>query len=204
MAVSKKVTIGLASMAAITALTIGAGSMALAENGNNNGTLADRIATKFNLNKDDVQAVFNEDRQAKQAERAAELSKNLQTAVDSGKLTAEQKTLIENKVKENQAARSAEMTSLQEWATKNNIEMRYVMGGGRHGGDLAAAVASGKITAEQKTLIEQKQAEVEKARESHRTAMEQWAKDNNIDAQYLHMGKGDSGERGERRGGPRE
>lgn len=204
MAVSKKVTIGLASMAAVTALTIGAGSMAMAENGNNNGTLADKIATKFNLNKDDVQAVFNEDRQAKQAERTAEMSTKLQAAVDSGKLTADQKTLLENKMKENQAARTAEMTALQDWASTNNVDMRYVMGGGRHGIDLAAAVTAGKITAEQKTLIEQKQAELKNSRDAHRASMEQWAKDNNIDEQYLHMGKNGSGERGERKGGHRE
>ncbi len=203
MAVSKKMTIGLTSLAVVTALAIGGGSMAMAQGNGAGDSLVDKVATKFNLNKDEVQAVFNEERDARQAERAAEVSSDLQKAVDAGKLSAEQKTLIENKMKENQSAREAEMTSLQEWATTNNIDMRYVMGGGRHGANLDTAVADGKITAEQKTLIEQKQAELEKARDAKRDAMEQWAQDNNIDDAYLHMGM-EKGGRGGHGSGPRQ
>lgn len=202
MAISNKMKGGLLAVAAVSALAVGAGSMASAQGGNSD-TLVDKIATKFNLNKDDVQAVVDEDRSARQAERLADVSKDLQDAVDAGKITAEQKTLIENKMKENQAARETEMTALKEWATSNTIDLKYVMGGGRHGVDLDDAVADGDITAEQKTLIEQKQAELEKARDEKRDAMEQWAKDNNIDDAYLHMSKGNGG-RGKHGGGPRE
>lgn len=190
-------------MAVVTALAVGGGSMAMAQGGNGNGSLVERVASKFNLNKEDVQAVFDEEHNAHQTERAAEFSSDLQKAVDAGKLSAEQKTLIENKMKENQSAREAEMTSLQEWATTNNIDMRYVMGGGRHGANLDTAVTDGKITAEQKTLIEQKQAELEKARDAKRDAMEQWAQDNNIDDDYLYNGMGKDG-RGGHGGGPRQ
>jgi hypothetical protein len=202
MAISNKMKGGLLAVAAVSALAVGAGSVASAQGGNSD-TLVDKIATKFNLNKDDVQAVVDEDRSARQAERLADVSKDLQDAVDAGKITAEQKTLIENKMKENQAARETEMTALKEWATSNTIDLKYVMGGGRHGVDLDDAVADGDITAEQKTLIEQKQAELEKARDEKRDAMEQWAKDNNIDDAYLHMGMGNGG-RGKHGGGPRE
>lgn len=202
MVVSKKMTIGLTSLAVVTALAVGGGSMAMAQGNGGSDSIVDKVATKFNLNKDDVQAVFNEERDARQAERAAEVSSDLQKSVDAGKLTAEQKTQIENKMKENQSARETEMTSLQEWATTNNIDMRYVMGGGRHGANLDTAVADGKITAEQKTLIEQKQAELEKARDAKRDAMEQWAQDNNIDDAYLHMGMEKGGREG-RGDGPR-
>ena len=198
MALSSKMKGSLLAAGAISAVAVGAGSVASAQGGPD-GTLVDKIATKFNLNKDEVQAVVDENRAEHKAERAAEVSQNLQTAVEQGKITAEQKTLLESKMKENQAAREAEMTALQEWAQSNNIDMRYVMGGGRHGANLESAVKSGTITSEQKTLIEQKREELEKARDTKRDAMQQWAKDNNIDTQYMRMGGS-----GGNKGGPRE
>lgn len=200
MAVSKKLTMGLTSLAVVTALAVGGGSMAMAEDASTGQTLVDKIAAKFNLSKDEVQAVFDEDQGARQEERLADVSKDLQDAVDDGDITAEQKTLIENKIKEQQTARETEMDALKEWATTNNIDMKYVMGGGRHGADLDDAVEDGDITAEQQALIEAKQDELETAREAARDSLVQWAEDNNIDEQYLHFGMGGPGGRG---GGPR-
>jgi hypothetical protein len=196
MARSNKLSVGLASLAAVSVIAVGGGAMALAEDSSSGTTLADRIATKFNLNKNDVQAVFDEEHKTRQAERLADVSQDLQASVEAGKITAEQKTLIENKTKENQAAREAEMTALRDWATTNNINMRYLMGGGLHGANLDDAVADGDISPEQKTLIEQKRDELEKARDAKRDAMQQWAQDNNIDEQYLHFGKGGQSNRG--------
>ena len=73
MALSKNMALGLSSLAVVTALAVGGGSIAMAQGNGENGSLVDRVATKFNLNKADVQAVFDEDREARQAERAAEL-----------------------------------------------------------------------------------------------------------------------------------
>lgn len=201
MAAKNKVMIGLASLAAVTTIVGVASTSVFAETGASGTTLVDRIATKFNLNKDEVQAVFNEDRAAKEAERINLISEELQAAVDDGDITADQKALIETKLKELQATRASERTALQEWADANSIDLKYVMMGGRGlGGNdndrLAAAVEDGSLTAEQKSFIEAKQSELQAAREAQKEALEKWATDNNIDTQYLRgMGMG-------RHGGP--
>lgn len=196
---------------AATIATIGLGSVAglgiaSAQSGSSAGAsgLVDKIATKFNLNKDDVQKVFDEDRTAREVEHQAERSKHLQKLVDSGKITTEQKTLIENKQKELISARDAERAELEAWAKQNNLDLKFVMFGGRHGdrddSRLQDAVDSGEITADQKTLIETKQKELQTKRESARDALKKWAADNKIDEKYIMMGPGGHGSKGG--GGP--
>lgn len=173
-------------------------SMVSAESTGMQTSIADKIATKFQLKSSDVRAVFDEERTARQAEHTAEVSKRLQTLVDSGKLTADQKKLIEAKMAEQQTTREAERAALQKWADDNNIDMRYVMGG-RHGESnrMNDSVANSDITAEQKKLIEAKRAELEAAHEKRKTALETWAKDNGISTDYL----GEPGGRGRGMGG---
>jgi hypothetical protein len=62
-------------------------------------------------------------------------SNRLQNAVDAGTITAEQKTLIENKQKELQTKRDADREALKKWASDNKIDESYLMGmrGGGHG-----------------------------------------------------------------------
>lgn len=169
-------SIGLATLA-------GGGLVSAATNGSNEN-IVDKIASKFNLKKSDVQAVFDQDKAAHQAERTAENSARLQTLVDDGKITAEQKTLIEAKQAENQKQRETERVALEKWAIDNKIDFRYLMGRGMMRSSdnrLEKAVSSGKITAEQKTLIEAKQADLQKQHDANRAAMEKWATDNKID-----------------------
>ncbi len=191
----KSKLIGLSTMA-VTLGVVGLAGIASAQTSTSNTSLVDKIATKFSLKKADVQAVFDEQKTERQAEHKAEVSERLQDLVDDGKITAEQKTKIEAKQAEHQAAREAERTELEKWATDNGIELRYLMGGRGHGmsGDnrLDKLVEDGKITTEQRTKIEAKQTELEAKREENRTALEKWATDNGIDAKYL-MGGGKGG-----------
>lgn len=109
-------------------------------------SLVTKIAEKFGLKTADVQAVFDEQRQAHMAQKEANYESRLSTLVSEGKITAEQKTLILNKHKELEAARQTNMqnmqsmtgdqrkaamqktrTDLEEWAKSNNIDMRYLM-----------------------------------------------------------------------------
>jgi gas vesicle protein len=53
---------------------------------------------------------------------------------------------------------------------------------------LQELVDSGDITADQKKLIEQKQQELEDARDAIKDELEQWAEDNDIDQKYLMFG----------------
>jgi len=137
-----KIALG-ASIATLSAVAILFGSsVALADS--TGGTLAERIATKFNLNKADVQSVFDSYQTEKQTERQAENSTRLQALVDKGTITADQKAKIEAKQKELQTARESERTALEKWATDNGIDEKYLMGGGMggrgHGGPMGEEI----------------------------------------------------------------
>lgn len=83
-------TIGLSSLIGINAVS--------AKSDNSN--LVDKIATKFNLNKSEVQEVFEIDRKEHQEKHRAVQAKRLQKLVDSGTITEKQKSAIEAKLKE--------------------------------------------------------------------------------------------------------
>lgn len=147
---SKKIVIGVTSLA--IALAVGVG-VAAAEDSSTGASLAEKIASKFNLNKDDVQQVIDEDREARHVERQKKSEERLQDAVDAGRLTSEQKDMIVSKMKEiesnrepkreemnnkteeeRRAAMKIEREALQKWAEENNIPTQYIMFGGRgHG-----------------------------------------------------------------------
>jgi len=118
-------------------------------------SLVDKIASKFNLNKSDVQAVFDQDRSDHEAKRQANVEKELSQAVTDGKLTSAQKDLILAKQKEFKSTMDSQRdsmkdktreerktfmdqqrTDLENWAKSNGIPteyLRFVMPGG-HGG----------------------------------------------------------------------
>ncbi len=115
-------------------------------------SLVQKIADKFGLNKDEVQAVFDQSREERQASRQAEYETRLSQLVTDGKITEAQKQLILTKHKEMQANRESEMTTLKDmsasqrrtametrrneletWATQNGIDSQYVLPGEAHG-----------------------------------------------------------------------
>lgn len=140
-------TIGLSSM-------VGVVSAQAATNTTNDGsteqTLVDKIATKFNLKKDDVQAVFDQDREEHRQERQQKLEERLSKAVSDGKITEQQKALILDKLQEMQTymeslkdktpkerhnLMKAKRDELTNWAKDNNIPLQYLHPmGGPHGG----------------------------------------------------------------------
>lgn len=110
--------------------------------------IVSRIATRFNLNKDDVQSVFNTFREQRQSQMIQAFSTRLDDAVKTGKITDAQKSLILNKMKEEQTTRDNEASSwksmtpeerradrkkhqdeIQQWATANNIPIEFLMQG---------------------------------------------------------------------------
>lgn len=129
----------------------GVGIASAATDTSSGTTLAERIASKFNLSQDDVQAVIDEDREARQAEREAEQKEKLAEAVTNGKLTQEQADHITSVLDEIKILRGdtgmkdlsdeikdqikEKMDTLRDWADDNNIDKQYVMGmRGGHGG----------------------------------------------------------------------
>lgn len=155
-AINKKlVTLGTLGVVGIS--SVGFVGLSSAQTNTSTDTLPDKIASKFNLNKDEVKNVFEEDRATHEADREKSFSEKLQKLVDEGKLTADQKSKIEAKFKEmheqrdankdsnlTREQRKAEMKThrdeLKKWADENKINLDLIrpdkpagdMGG--HGG----------------------------------------------------------------------
>jgi competence protein ComGC len=84
-----------------------AGIGAASAHSNGNDSIVDRIATKFNLNREEVQTVFDEQHEKMEAERKQEQETRLQELVDNGTLTEEQKTALQAKREEMHAKMEA-------------------------------------------------------------------------------------------------
>ncbi len=127
----------------------GAGGVVSAATNNRDDGLAERIASKFNLSKDEVSEEIGSYRQEREAARESEMkqkmSDSLQAKVDEGKLTSEQKIALEAKLdelhtkhkeardsktdedksktrEEREAGRQAERDELKTWAKEQGIE----------------------------------------------------------------------------------
>ena len=127
-----------------TIASVGLGSVYAATNTSGSGTIVDKIATKFNLNKDEVQKVFEEDRAEKETEHQQAMEERLTQAVTDGKLTEDQKAKILAKMAELKANRpnmeelknktpeerhqlmEQHRTELEQWAKDNNIPEEYM------------------------------------------------------------------------------
>lgn len=154
------VAMGIAAAVGVTGLTGFSVANATTDSAASNDPmsgLVDAIATKFNLKEADVQAVFDTQHDAMQAEREASVKVKIAQLVTDGKITQAQADKINEKRAELQAEREAakdsgktreemktemgaKRTELKAWAEENDIEqeyLRYVMGGGhgqaRHG-----------------------------------------------------------------------
>jgi len=129
---------GIASLGA-------AGAASAATNSKGPDALIDKLATKFNLNKDEVKAVFEEERAVHQAEREQAMKDRLSQAVKDGKLTQAQADKITAKMAEMKAfheslkdktkeerktAMDAKRDELKKWAEDNDIPAGFFPMGG--------------------------------------------------------------------------
>lgn len=132
MATNNKLIIGAGSAIAVVIVAFAASSAVLADSENGRSSLAERIATRFNLNQDEVQGVFEEHRQErKQA--------HLDAAVEEGLLTQEQRQALEQKhleladrkaelkdlsPEERRAASQEIRQEMDAWAEENGIDLQ--------------------------------------------------------------------------------
>lgn len=149
MASRKQIIMAGAAVAGLSAIGVGGLSTVMVsaapESSSNGGnSLVDKIAAKFNLNKSDVQAVFDQDRSEHQAAREANMQAMLAKAVTDGKLTQSQADHITQALKDikdtmgdnrpdqlddaTKQQLKAKTDALRQWAKDNNIDMRYVRG----------------------------------------------------------------------------
>lgn len=148
----------LLAVATVATIGIGAGVPLVASadtsSTQSGGTsIVDKIATKFNLNKSDVQKVFDEDRAAHQAEHEQKFKDRLAQLVKDGKISQAQADKIQAKhdeiktymeslkdktPSERHAAMKTKMDELKQWAKDNGIDEQYLMPGhpGGRGGHM--------------------------------------------------------------------
>ena len=139
MTINKKLVVG-----ALIAGTIGLGGVASVSAATTTtdasySPIVEKIANKFNLNKDEVKKVFDEQHKEREAERQKTLEDKLTQAVKDGKITEDQKTKLLTKLEELHKTREAnrqnvkeakqnmrqtmqkERTELEQWAKDNGI-----------------------------------------------------------------------------------
>lgn len=121
----KKPLLIAGAVASIGAAGLGGSALAASNTDSADGdSLVTKLAQKFNLKQEDVQAVFDEHRSTREAERQAQVEEALNQAVTDGKLTTEQKNKLLAKQKELQARGEAEHET---WADKTEEERQTAM-----------------------------------------------------------------------------
>lgn len=104
--------------------TLAGAGIASAQSTDPHASLIDKIAARFNLDKDEVEKVFEEERAAMEAEHAERISERLQKLVDDGTITDAQKEAILQKIDELKAERDA---LKDEWKNLSSDERRSKM-----------------------------------------------------------------------------
>lgn len=144
MRITKPMAISGAIVAAGLSGLVGA-HVVSAANDTSNGqqNLVDKIASTFNLNKSDVQKLFDEDRQQHEADRQQKFEDRVNQAVKDGKLSqeladqliAKQKELAtyrdslrDKTPEEERQLMKTKMDELRTWMKDNNISMSLGIG----------------------------------------------------------------------------
>ncbi len=122
------------------ATTFGLKTVLAQSSNSNKSSLVDKISSTFNLDRAEVQKVFDQDRQERNAKQEANFEKRLNSAVAEGKLTKLQADELKSKLAElkkfkedlkemseverHQALKSKQ-DELKKWLEENNIPEEY-------------------------------------------------------------------------------
>ncbi len=124
---NKYLTIGFLTIAIFGVVAVAAGGVYAFGGGGNYPSIIEKLVEKFGLNPDEVQAVFDEARQERQAQMQAQMQNRFQEqlnqAVTDGKITSEQMELILAKRAELQEQGMQNRQEMQQWAEENGINM---------------------------------------------------------------------------------
>ena len=136
MTMTKKLLVSLIVLGGlVSAGYFGAGAI-FADDNNPHDTLITRIAQKFNLNENDVEAVFQSVRDERQTEMKKQQEDRLNEAVSDGVITEEQKNAILTKMQEHQEVRGQNREEMQNWFKDQGIDetkLRDYLGFGGRG-----------------------------------------------------------------------
>ena len=122
--------VNLVAAAAVATITgVGAiGASHVNAQSADNSTRAQEFAERFGLSEDEVQAYFDEKRAERQGNREERRQEHLQSLVDDGVITEEQKSLLEEKFAELKDAREGvnfrELSDEEKEALKEEKEQR--------------------------------------------------------------------------------
>jgi hypothetical protein len=150
MTMKKKHLMGLATVAILTGSIFSATRVSAQNDLTQNtpmSSLVQKLADKFGLSRDEVQAVFDEEHASREAERETRYHEKLTQLVSDGKITEDQKKLILAKhnemmerhqsdrdsldsstLQERKTKMQEERAALEDWAKTNNIDVQYLMG----------------------------------------------------------------------------
>lgn len=149
--IKSKITLSLLVLI-LTGLGVFGITRVSAQDSSNYPSIIQKLAQKFGLKEEDVQAVFNQDKEERHTQMQARFEEQLAQAVTDGKITETQKQLILEKHKEleanrqpwigmkdktheeRRAARDAERQELESWAKQNGIDLDYLGGFGHRMG----------------------------------------------------------------------
>ncbi len=156
MKISKNLIAALAVTTIATGSILGVSAASAHGSGDNKDELVTKLAEKFNVDASEVESVFEEQHAEMEAERDTKREEHLQSLVDAGTITADQKIALETKFTEMETARESikdqdltheEMhtkmeesrTAFEAWAKEQGIDLSAIrpdgghMGGRRHG-----------------------------------------------------------------------
>lgn len=149
----------IAAAVALGTVAFGARSVSAQSTEGAYPSIITKIAERFNLNQDEVKAIFDEERATREVEMQQKIEEQLTAAVAAGELTESQKQAILVKQSEMKTEREAEMKSMQSltdeerkaameskksemetkraelkaWAEGQGIDMKYLHIGGHRG-----------------------------------------------------------------------
>ncbi len=119
---NKKILATVLALGVITSVGYFGTSAVLADSDNPmHQTLVSRIAQKFNLKEEDVEAVFEAVRDEKQEEMKAQKEERLSQAVKDGVITESQKSALITKMEEHLGERRQNREEMQNWYKEQNI-----------------------------------------------------------------------------------
>lgn len=100
-------------VAGLTGLGVASAATPASDMVDGKSSLVDKLAAKFNLNKEDVREVFDEAQNERELAHKQRLEERLNTAVAEGKLTEDQKEKILTKISELEAERESDREQLK-------------------------------------------------------------------------------------------
>lgn len=119
---TKKAIMTVLALGTLVSLTGVGVSSVLADDTSTFPPIISRIADKFNLQEDDVAAVFDAVREERRDEMMQNREENLSQAVSNGVISEDQKQALLNKWQEMRQEREQDRTELQAWFEEQGID----------------------------------------------------------------------------------